>query len=164
MMLTETCLCSWSSCCCCDGVIVFLELLCWWPWLWLSVGWNTRMQSTSSDSEYNPASILLLAQTTAPCSVFMLELTLRTLKLSDQKSEGVAFYTHFFISLSLSGNVAEPSTPSSCFTWKTTNLNSVFAPKMRTDSCAAYSRTAQPHSSWLRPHSAFWVYSISLVK
>lgn len=55
------------------------------------------------------------------------------------------------ISFSLSGNVAEPSTQSSCFTWKTTNLNSVSAPKMQMASSAVYSRKLQTHSSWLRP-------------
>lgn len=111
------------------------------------------MQSTSSDSESRPAASLLLAQTAAPCLVFILELTPRILDHTAQKGERLAFYTHFFIPFSFSGSVAEPSTPSSCFTWKTTNLNSVFAPKMRTGSSAAYSRSAPPHSPRRHPNS-----------
>lgn len=40
----------------------------------------------------------------------------------------------------LLGNVTEPSTPSSCSTWKITNLKCAYEPKTPTDRAAAHSR------------------------
>lgn len=48
------------------------------------------------------------------------------------------------VSLMLSESVAERSTPSSCTTWKTTNLNCVCAPKMLTGRAVLFNRNRQP--------------------
>lgn len=56
------------------------------------------------------------------------------------------FFCHFICACSQSaiifllGNVTEPSTPSSCSTWKTTNLKCAYEPKTPTDRAAAHSR------------------------
>lgn len=58
----------------------------------------------------------------------------------------------------MSGSVVEPSTLSSCFTWKTTKLNCVCAPKTPTDRAAVYSRNLQPHTSLLQLHRRLWSF------
>lgn len=102
------------SCC------LSLELPCWWPWLYLSVGWNMRMLCTSSDSECFHCAALCTW-----CS----------------RSFFVCVASCFEQNLIVSpGGVAEPLTPSNCSTWKATNLNCVCASKMPTDRIAASSR------------------------
>lgn len=109
-----------------------LALRCWLPWLCWSVGWNMRMPCTSSDSKCLVFPVLL-----GPHVIFFSVINVRPQNTS-----------FFFVLLpalsetfiSFPGGVAEPLTPSSCSTWKATNLNCVCASKTPTDRTAASSR------------------------
>lgn len=122
-------------------------------WVWDGIWRCCALHKTVSTKRWFPLfSILLYCPNN--CSVFSCTIfsTVPVIAHTSVLFMNIVFLSWLNVSFILPGSDVERSTPSSCFTWKTTNLNCVCAPKMPTDRAALYSRNLQPHTSSLQLH------------